>query len=107
MTSFGPGGNDPSKIVITNDDLDSSIPLGPAGVRGGAANLSTLGGLPPVPPQPAPMPVHVPTPSGGTVLTRIGANSIVSGLVAGAVGGFIGFLFSENIYNPDKLNATT
>jgi hypothetical protein len=43
----------------------------------------------------------------GGVLTQLGANTVIYGLISGAAGGLIGFLFAENIYNPDRMMATT
>jgi hypothetical protein len=107
---------DDGRIVIRPEDLDPTIPLEPAGDRsvgsaappqGGYIGTASAGGtpLPPVRAQPIPLPVSVP--GSGAFLTKIGANSVVSGLVAGAVGGLVGFLFAENIKNPAKLFATS
>jgi hypothetical protein len=37
-------------------------------------------------------------------LLKLGSNTIISGLVAGAVGGFLGFVFSEIFNNPDNIS---
>ena len=45
------------------------------------------------------------TPTGEThdqVLTKLGSNVVVSGLVAGAIGGFLGWVLSETIDSPDR-----
>lgn len=111
MSSTGPIPGDPSRIVIGNEDLDNSIPIEPAGTRSTTSSYTSNTaqyGLPPVPPQPTPIPVHVPPAAGtGDLLTKLSANTIVSGLVAGAVGGFLGFLLAENAYNPEKISART
>ena len=111
MSSTGPTPNDPTRIVISNDDLDNNIPVEPAGTRSTTSSYTSNTaqyGLPPVPPQPTPMPVNVPPTAGtGDLLTKLSANTIVSGLVAGAVGGFLGFFLGENLYNPGRMSATT
>jgi len=111
MSSTGPTPNDPSRIVIGNDDLDNSIPIEPAGTRSTTSSYTgntEQYGLPPVPPQPTPVPLHVP-PAPGTsdLLTTLSSNTVVSGLVAGAIGGFLGFFLAENLDNPDRLTAST
>jgi hypothetical protein len=36
------------------------------------------------------------------LLSRLGANSVISGLVAGGVGGLLGFILSETLTSPDR-----
>jgi hypothetical protein len=70
-------------------------------------------GLPGLGPSPTPLNVGYGFPkpgfSGGKtmtfdeVLTKAGSNSIVSGLLAGGIGGFIGWIFLEIFTNPDGL----
>jgi hypothetical protein len=42
-----------------------------------------------------------------TFLTKLGSNAIISGLTAGAVGGFVGWVLSEIIDDPDNSTAMT
>ncbi|MGI8938239.1 MAG: FHA domain-containing protein [Iamia sp.] len=90
------------RIVISSDDLGPDEPAPPPVANAGSPNGAASGtaALPPI--QPAGAALTVSTPSASGVLTKLSANSIVSGLVAGSVGGAIGFLLAENLKNPSN-----
>jgi hypothetical protein len=105
------GDQEPSeRIVIRWEDLDDVPDTPPA--RAATGMMDSPGGafpgpgaLPGLGPQPVPMQIAVPD-SGG-VLSRLGANTVMSGLTSGAVGGLIGFFFAETIKNPSAISAQT
>lgn len=94
----------PERLVIRAEDLGQAQPQGgalppPPPVPGSAARPG--GVLPPVPSLPPTMQVA----GGGMV--KLGANSVVSGLLGGGVGGLLGAIVSELIYSPDDRSAIT
>ncbi len=116
----------PARIVISTEDLNTEPPRAapPYQVPQGIPN-SAWPSRPPPPPPPPPTerlpglgpnqsPLNVPYgyQTGGypgakamtfdQVLTKAGSNIILSGLIAGGLGGFIGWVFSEVISNPDS-----
>ena len=112
-------GADDDRIVIGADDLDSdesSPPVPPPAVQpptvqpptaplpsqsiGGPPGPAPTQGLPGLSPSAPPLNLQSgPTPKSSPLAT-LGANTIVSGLVAGGLGSLLGFLLAENLKNP-------
>jgi hypothetical protein len=119
MTDTGRPPDRSDRLVIRLEDLDETIPVSPAGVSAGptgarpgpgmappgAGSWGPAGPLPGLRPQPAAIPIRIS--GGGDFLIRAGANTVISGLLAGVLGGLIGFFLAESLKNPAHLTANT
>jgi Inner membrane component of T3SS, cytoplasmic domain len=106
--TFGPPGPE-DRLVIRPEDLPDDVlpepPRPPTWDTPVASGFASGGSLPPLGPTPATLQVAVP--GSGSGLTKLGANSVVSGLLGGAVGGLVGAIAVEVFYNPEKHSAFT
>jgi len=95
----GAGGRDDGRIVIRSEDLDPEIEVEQPSAPSAATSLPNLG--------PAPVAVGVQVPTDRGLANALSRNTVVSGAVAGILGGAAGFFVAENLFNPEKIDAET
>ena len=109
MSQIPGQGGQPPKLVVNMEDLDNSIPVTPAGIRNSSGSAAPYASpaLPGIGAQPSAIPVNVGGAGQKSLGSILGSNSIVSGLLAGFIGGVLGFFLSENLYNLNNVYVTT